>query len=290
MESPSLHIVLIGVALTIACGGTKESPTGPGPVPTANSAIRYEAIGASDTLGVGSSVVCILFEDCAGGRGYVQVAARELRSRGFTVNARPLGIPATVISRRLQDLGNQYGNQTFGNFIDQQAPFVPADTTLITIFAGANDVNRITSALGGGAGGADQAGYINGQIQAFRDDFNTLVRLVRERAPQARLVVLNLPNMAGMPLLAGASATHRRAAQMLSVGFTTSAINAIAGQGAVVIDLMCDPRAYQAVTYSSDGFHPSDTGYAWMAAEVVAAATGSYRSPAGSCAQMTIVS
>ena len=57
----------------------------------------------------------------------------------------------------------------------------------------------------------------------------------------------------------------------------------------MVIDLMCDPRSSQASTYSSDGFHPSDTGYAWIAAEVVAATTTSYRAPASSCAQMTTV-
>ena len=58
----------------------------------------------------------------------------------------------------------------------------------------------------------------------------------------------------------------------------------------MVVDLMCDPRSSQVSTYSSDGFHPSDTGYAWIAAEVVAAATTApYRAPASSCAQMTTV-
>ena len=76
---------------------------------------------------------------------------------------------------------------------------------------------------------------------------------------------------------------------MLSVGFTNTAMNPMAGQGIIIVDLMCDLRSYQASTYSSDGFHPSDTGYAWMAAEVVAAATTVYRPPAGSCSQMTLV-
>ena len=75
----------------------------------------------------------------------------------------------------------------------------------------------------------------------------------------------------------------------LSVGITTRALNPHASSDALVIDLMCDPRSYQASTYSSDGFHPSDTGYAWIAAEVVAAATTSYRAPATSCSQMTLV-
>ena len=164
-----------------------------------------------------------------------------------------------------------------------------SDSTLVTMFAGANDVDTIIAALGGGAGGSDQTAYINSQIDAFGHEFATLIGLVRDRAPSARIIVLNLPNMAGMPRRAGTALQQRRAEQMLSVGINTRVINPQASSGAIVIDLMCDPRSSQAATYSSDGFHPSDVGYAWIAAEVVAAATTSYRSPATSCPQMTLV-
>src|SRR5688572_24234557 len=220
-------ILLLGAAAasTLGCKNTTEAPTGPGPIPGPNSAIHYTSIGASDAIGVGSSVFCLPFTECPDGRGYVHVATRELRARGFTVNQVNLGIPASVISRRVQDLGAQYGHQTFGNFLEQQAPFVFEGTTLVTIFAGANDVNTITSALGGGAGGADQAAFINSQIQAFAQDFTMLLRMVREKVPSVRIVVLNLPNMAGMPFLVNAPLQRRRAAQMLSVGMTATAIN-----------------------------------------------------------------
>lgn len=285
-----LFAALIAVTTSVACKGKGATPTGPGPVPAPNSTINYTAIGASDAIGFGSSAVCLPLSDCPNGRGYVQVATRELRARGFTVDHRNYGIPASVISRRVGELGVQYGHQTFGNFLEQQAPFVTPDTTLVTIFAGANDVNTITSALGGGAGSADQTGFINSQIQLFVEDFASLLRIVRERAPAVRIVAFNLPNMGGIPLLAKAPLQHRRAAQMLTVGMTTRAINPTTSSGVAVIDLMCDPRSYQASTYSSDGFHPSDAGYAWMAAEVVAAATSqSYRAPASSCSQMTLV-
>jgi lysophospholipase L1-like esterase len=289
MRRVVLLIGLFAAAGSLACKNGGESPIGPGPIPGPNSTINYRSIGASDAIGVGASVFCGPFTDCPDGRGYVHVATRELRARGFTVNQTNLGIPATVISRRVQDLGAQYGHQTVGNFLEQQAPFVTAETTFVTIFAGANDVNTVTSALGGGAGGADQTAFINSQIQAFAQDFATLVRMVREKPPSVRIVVLNLPNMGAMPFLANAPLQHRRAAQMLSVGMTTTAINPNTASGVTVIDLMCDSRSYQASTYSSDGFHPSDTGYAWMAAEVVAAATTSYRAPASSCSQMTLV-
>ena len=280
---------LVTAAGSLACGDGVETPTGPSPIPSPNSTINYTSIGASDAIGYGSSVFCTPFAECPNGRGYVQVATRELRSRGFTVNQTNLGIPAAVISRRVQDLGAQYGHSTFGNFLEQEAPFVTAETTLVTLFAGANDVNTITSALGGGAGGADQTAFINNQIQAFGQDFATMLRMVREKNSSVRVVALNLPNMGAMPFLANAPIQHRRSAQMLSAGFTTTVINRQISSGVLVIDLMCDPRSYQASTYSSDGFHPNDTGYAWMAAEVVAAATTAYHAPASSCPQMSLV-
>ena len=289
MRNLVLVVGLLATAGAMGCGSKSDSPTGPGPLPAPSATINYTSIGASDAIGFGSSAICIPFADCPNGRGYVQVATRELRSRGFTVNQVNLGLPGAVLSRRVQDLGAQYGRSTPANFLEQAAPFVMPDATFITIFTGANDVNTITAALGGGAGAPDQAAFINTQIQAFGADFDTLLRLVRGRAPGARVAILNLPNIGAMPFLANASLQQRRAAQMLSVGITRSVLNPLVGSGVAVLDLMCDPRSYQSATYSSDGFHPNDTGYAWMAAEVVSAATTSYRAPASSCQQMSLV-
>ena len=277
------------MALSVACQDGMETPTGPGPVPQPNTTVYYTAIGASDAIGFGSTAVCLPFENCPNGRGYVQVAARELRSRSFTVEVNNLGFPAQVLSARIESLGSQYGRTSTGNFIERQVPFIISNTTLVTIFAGANDVDTIVNALGGGAGAADQTGYINSQIDAFAQDFTTLMNMVRDRAPSARIIVLNLPNMAGIPRNVAAPIRQRRAEQLLSVGITTKVINPLASSGVLVLDLMCDPRSYLRSTYSSDGFHPSDTGYAWIAAEVVAAATTAYRAPASSCSQMSLV-
>ena len=57
-----------------------------------------------------------------------------------------------------------------------------------------------------------------------------------------------------------------------------------------VVDLLCNPRSYQGSTYSSDGFHPNDTGYAYIADELIKAINaGSHPPPAASCPQMTLV-
>lgn len=290
MHKQIVFILTISVALLpIACGNGNET-TGPSPLPAPNSTIVYTALGASDVIGFGGSVHCDPWADCPTGRGYVQVAGRELRSRGFTVTVNPLGLPGAVLSSRIITLGHQYGrNDLLTNLIDQEGPFIQPTTTLVTIFAGGNDVNVITTALGGGAGGVDRGGFINSQITAFGQDFSTLLQMVRQKAPSARIVVLNLPNMGAIPMLANAPRDHKLAAQMLSVGITTKVYNPLTASGVLVIDLMCDARAYQTSTYSGDGFHPNDTGYAWMAAEIVAATITSYKTPAASCTQMTTI-
>ncbi len=290
MSKSGILVAAVSVALlSVACKQSSVT-TGPSPIPTPNSTINYTAIGASDVMGFGATAFCTPWDDCANGRGYVQVAARDLRARGFTVKVSPLGLPGAVLSRRILNLGAQYGrNDLLANIMEQEIPFILPSSTLLTIFAGGNDVNVMMSALGGGAGGADRAGFINAQIAAFGQDFTASLQAIRERVPSARIVVLNLPNMGAMPFLSGAPRDHRLAAQMLSVGITSTVYNPLASSGAMVVDLMCDARSYQASTYSGDGFHPTDVGYAWIAAEVVAAATTGYKPPAANCPSMTAI-
>ena len=56
-----------------------------------------------------------------------------------------------------------------------------------------------------------------------------------------------MPNLAGLPLLAGATLGQKQAAQRASVGMTTTVVNALTSQGIVVVDLMCDSRTYHRV-------------------------------------------
>jgi len=292
---PKLRIVAALAVLTVLGGAGcdklglgDDNPAAPTD-PTAQQ-IQYAALGASDVSGVGSSSLCLFLGDCPDGKGYVFVAAKTLRARGSTVTVTNLGIPTAVISRRFQTLGSQYGHFTAGNFIDAEAPLVPAAATLVTIFAGANDGNVITAALGGGAGGSDPNAYIDQQVRAFGDDYAMLLAAVRSRAASARIVVLNVPNLAGLPSLAGASLAQKQAAQRIAVRMTTTIINPMTTQNVRVIDLMCDPRLYQASNLSSDGFHPNDSGYAILADHVVRAATDTtFTNPQASCPQMALI-
>src|SRR5713226_9706546 len=100
-HSPKLRIGVLFVALLAAVNcdkvGGDKSPTAPSGPPAAGSAITYDASGASDANGVGSSVPCFTFTDCPNGTGYPQVATRQLQAAGFTVSLQNLGIPTAVI-------------------------------------------------------------------------------------------------------------------------------------------------------------------------------------------------
>ncbi len=292
---PKLRIIvcalLLGIWLdTTGCdklGLSDNSPSSPSGPPAAGSTINYSAIGASDAWGIGSSVPCAI--DCADGTGYVFVTERSLRSRGFTVNLTLLAIPTATLGPDFQILGNQYGHTVIGNLLDY-GPFVTRDATVVTVFAGGNDVEVIMSALGGGAGATNQTAFIDTKVQAFATDYAALLAAVRARSSTARIVVLNLPNFAGIPLHLGDPLPNERAVQRASVGIT-AVINALTAQNVLVVDLMCDPRFYQGATYSSDGFHPSDAGYALISSLIVQAITSpSFPKPAASCAQMSLVS
>jgi lysophospholipase L1-like esterase len=288
-RSPILRIGMPIAMLSswIACGSS--SPTQPSGPPAAGSSIVWAAIGASDVTGVGSSVPCLL-NDCPDGTGYIAVTARQLRAQRFTLDLLNLGIPTAVIGRDFETLGQQYNRFIAGNFIEQEMPFVQRNATLVTIFAGLNEINTITAALGAGAGGNDPAGYIDTQVRAFGADFTTLLRGIGDRAGNPRQVILNIPNPAGMPYLASASLAQRQAAQRAAVAMTRTVINPLAGSNTLVVDLMCDARSYQRSTYSSDGLHPNDGGYAFIAGEVMRAITSaSAAAPQSTCAFMSIV-
>jgi len=265
-------------------------PTGPTPStpPAANTAVRYTAIGASDANGVGASVLCVPFDPCENGTGYVAVLARRLRA-SHEVTVSNLGIPEAVLSPAIQAIARANGRDVFANFVERELPFVKADQTLVTILGGPNDTLALGDAIEKGAAGTNVRGYIDTQVAAFGADYDKLVKGVQDRTPGAFIVIMNMPNLAGLPFAVNAGQPRRQLLQAISVGFSREA-NRRAGTGVVVVDLMCDPQVYDRTRYSSDGFHPNDAGYAYLAdSKLLPVVNGASSSPATSCGQMTLV-
>lgn len=282
-------LVLTFALAIAACGGSSgssSSPTAP-TTPAPSNVVRYTALGASDANGVGGSVPCIPFTACESGTGYVPSLARLLRSTR-EVTLVNLGIPAAVLSPTIYELGRRYGRDIPANFIDRELPFVPADSTFITVLGGPNDVNALGDAVNKGAAGNDLRGYLDSQIRAFGSDYDRLVQGLRSRAPNAFIILINVPNMASLPYSAGYGLEARQVLQYISVGFTRE-VNRQAGSRIVIADAMCDPQIYGASGYASDGFHPNDSGYAYLAQRLLTIFNSGTSSAAASCGQMTAV-
>jgi lysophospholipase L1-like esterase len=290
MRPTGLIAALLVLGLLSGCKKSSDEDGGDGGVGPSPATPRYTALGASDAMGIGASVPCIPLTDCPGGTAYVPRVLRHLRETTSNTALTNLGIPGAVMSREVQDLANSVGIGVNQNILQNEGPFVPRDTTVLTVFAGGNDVNHIATALDrGAAGGGDPNAYIDGRIADFVNDYVELLGIVRGRSASTRIVALNLPNFAGLPFAVGRPTRDRQWLQRLSVGFSQQAVNTLVGQGIPVVDLLCNPRAYQGSSYSSDGFHPNDAGYAFMAEEIIRALNGQSAPPAANCAQTTIV-
>jgi lysophospholipase L1-like esterase len=271
----------------IACSKPGDNPTGPTPTPD-NGPIFYTAIGASDGIGFGSSAPCIpLAPDCIDGRGYVQSLARSLKATGREFGWQNLSLPGAVLSRAIEDLARDVGTpiEVVGNFVERQAQFVLPKTTHVTIFAGGNDANIIGRAVLAGRGGSDPNAYIDAQVRQWGVDLEDLVGRIRGRAPNARIVVLNMINLAGSPYLASRPQSEKSIMQRIAVGISDRA-NALTSRGVLVVDLMCDARLYVPSNYASDGFHPGDNGYAVFAEDTLPALRdGANNQPNTGCGQ-----
>lgn len=277
-------------ALVASISGCSKSgnPTSPTPpTSTPNQPIFYTVIGASDGIGFGGSAVCFPFADCPDGSGYAQILGRRLAEGGRTVTVRNLSIPGAVLNRATQDLAASLGRSIPGNFIEQESPFVPTNTTHVTIFAGGNDANTI--ALGARSrGGSDPTAYVNDQVRQWGTDLEDLVARIRSRAPNARIVALNLPNLAASPYLSGNPPSEKSLMQRVAVGLSDR-VNALTSRNVLVVDLMCDARLYLPSNYASDGFHPNDGGYAIFAELTLPALRdGTNRAPSTTCPQRSV--
>ena len=250
--------------------------------------MRYTAIGASDATGVGSSAPCPPLTACANGTGYVPLLARRMRDSQREVTLVNVGIAEAVLSPAIQTIARQNGRNVPANFVDHELPLVTSNSTLVTIFGGGNDTLALVDAIEKGAGGADIRGYVDTQVRAFGADYERLVARVRQRASGAFVMILNLPNMAGLPFSSGYSTQRRQLLQAISAGFSREA-NRRAGSGVVVVDLMCDAGIYDASKFSGDGFHPNDAGYAYITDKLMPVVNGGPSSTAASCGQMTLV-
>ncbi|MBD5654932.1 MAG: SGNH/GDSL hydrolase family protein [Candidatus Eremiobacteraeota bacterium] len=282
------------------------------------STIDYTAIGASDAAGYGATVTCntsqnpveVALPTCPGGTAYVPDIERTLAAQPHTkVVLNDLGISGAVVGPKTRALIDQYGSATSstpcvprtgtdvvpGDFITNELPSVPANATLVTIFAGGNDTNGIVNAAACMTLAGNEAGvpaFLATSIAQFGAEFEQLVTGIEAKAPSAKIVVANLPNFAAIPFAQTPEiAPVKPLLQAVSVGIDTTVYEPAAVAGLPVVDLLCNPASYVTTNFYTDGFHPDDAGYAVFATAFVTqilAATPTL--PQTSCSYMAISS
>ena len=279
-------LVMSGLVAGACSGSDNDSPTSPTPNP-GGGGTSYTALGASDATGYGSSVECFPFSPCAGGTGYVQILQRRLEQIG-PVAYLNVGVPGSVLNLQMEELGRRVGRDIRNNLLTNQTPFVRTTDTVVTVFAGGNDGNIIAEAVRAQLAGDNPRAFIDQQVATWGADYAALVRAVRQKAPGARVVVLNVPNLAAMPYVARFSTFEKSILQRVAVGLSER-VNALAATNVHVVDLMCDGRVIEPSSFSGDGFHPSDRGYALMAELAYPAMVNpSHPAPAADCGQKRI--
>jgi lysophospholipase L1-like esterase len=87
-----------------------------------------------------------------------------------------------------------------------------------------------------------------------------------------------------MPYFAARSTFQKSIMQRIAVSMSDH-VNLLHGGNVFVVDIMCDPRVLEPSSFSGDGYHPSDRGYALMAELTYPAMVNGSHPPPGDCGQ-----
>jgi len=311
---------LLSAALGACSNQGVTLPRHPTPAPVA---LEYTAIGASDAVGFGASIPCTTATPAAGpadpgclnltGTGYVPDLAKTFIKNGTSVTLDDLGFSGAVLGPDILAESNMFGpigspdqctprgasDAYPTDFITDEVPQIPANTTFVTIFAGGNDTNGLVNALGCGAGGTtaqSQAAFIATWVTNFGNDLTTLIGDIRAVAPSAGIVIANLPNFSQIPVglaVAGQDPAAGQALAAFSTAFDLNVIDplATASPAIPVVDLLCNSSSYNPANFYTDGFHPNDAGYALLAAQFYAQSiAASPALPSTTCSEATTTS
>ena len=211
------------------------------------------ALGDSITWGLAASKTCQpqvatpVETSCPDGTSFTAVLARALHASGRSIRIQNVAISGARVSWILADE------------IKKIAP----DVNLITVFVGANDFSDIA--------------FRRGSLADFEHQYSALVAYVVRHFPEARIVLVNVPNVGYLPCC-GDTRGQGQGTWQAGNAFIDSFANRFS-----VVDLVCDATLYQAAMFPAQGgIHPGDVGHARIAADIMATLRHP-RKPAASC-------
>ena len=209
----------------------------------------YVAMGDSITFGVGVTQNCRAFpthpvdieEYCPDGTSYAIRVAKALREAGVAGHFMNLGIGGAHVERVISD----------------ELPYLPAQTTLVTLYIGTNDSRAVRN----------PNISVTEVVRKFETHFDQLLAMIHSRAPKARIVLINFPNEKYL------AATYHVTPDVLPRYDATSQILAAFIDGHypkyAVVDTICNPASYDNSLLYKGGVHPNDAGSAILARAVV---------------------
>ena len=205
-----------------ALGGLASTACQPAEAALAPRRLRYVALGASDSVGVGAG--------SPDRESWPAVLHRKLPGGSELVN---LGVSGSLIQQAL----------------DQQLPVaIDSDPDLVTVWLAVNDYGARVP------------------LPRYASDLDLLLKTLREQT-RATILVGNVPDLSQLPVAARFD--------LRDIERWNRAISELTSRhGAILVDLRA---AWNAVAQhpeyiSSDGFHPSTTGYQRLADLFYAAA------------------
>lgn len=200
----------------------------------------YVALGDSITYGYGVAENCHAFPAhpvdidsyCPDGTSYAILTAKALRKAGVAGHFMNLGINGATVERVIAD----------------ELPYLPADTTLITLYVGTNDSRAVRN----------PENSIASVVQKYESHYQKLLQLIHERAPQARIVLINFPNQkylaAGYHVAEDVLPRYDQISQILASFIDEHYPNY------AVVDTICNPASYDQKLLYRATVHPNEAG------------------------------
>jgi lysophospholipase L1-like esterase len=221
-------------------------------------------MGDSITFGVGVDKNCHAFparpvdieEYCPDGTSYAILVAKALRDAGVAGQFMNVGIGGAHVERVISD----------------ELPFLPPETTLVTLYIGTNDSRGVR----------DPNKPISEVVNQFETHFDELLAQIHARAPKARIVLINFPNEKYLAatynvpddVLPRYDATSQILAAFIDAHYPSYA----------VVDTICNPASYANSLLYKGGVHPNEAGAAILANSVVNVVLAKEPpAPAGNC-------
>lgn len=217
--------------------------------PTPPPAGLYVAMGDSITFGVGVTNACQAFpahpvdieEYCPDGTSYAVLTAKALRAAGVAGHFMNIGI----------------GGATVEQVIEDELPYLPETATLVTLYIGTNDSRKVANLP------------IPTVVDRFEIDYDSLLSMIHEKAPPARIVLLNFPNEKYL-----AASYHVTDEVMARYDLTSQVLAKFLDDHYpqyMVVDNICQATSYDLNLLYKASVHPNDAGAAMLSQHLVAA-------------------